>query len=139
MADLLDKVKHGVDRGILTISVKSREMFDTVKVKNRIGDIKRKRRNALEDLGNSVYRMFRNNKSFDQDRVQEKCETIAGLDGQIEEHNEQLRLIRLRAEESLGGQKALQKPKTEHANDDPLARSVIGGAKSQEPDDKKTG
>jgi hypothetical protein len=111
MADLFDKVKQGVDKGILIVSVRSKEAFDTVKLKSQIGDLRRRRRNALEDLGNAVYEMFRSDKSFDEEKIGAKCEMIAGLDGQIRGYEEQLMLIHIRAEETLSRPKALQKPK----------------------------
>ena len=111
MADFFDKVKYGVDRGFLTVSVKSRELFDTIKIKNHLGELRRKRRNALEDLGSSVYTMFQNGEGFDEEKVGTQCGMITELDIQIAEREAELRLIHVRAEEALKDTKALHKPK----------------------------
>ena len=104
-------MKYGVDRGFLTVSVKSRELFDTIKIKNHLGELRRKKRNALEDLGSTIYGMFQNGRAFDEDKVGAQCKLITELDSQIAEREEELRLIRVRAEEALKEMRALHKPR----------------------------
>ena len=111
MADFFDKMRYGVDRGILIVSVRSRELVNSVKIKNHLGELRRKKRNALEDLGSAVYGMFQNGRSFDEDKVGTQCELITELDRQIAEREEELRLTHVRAQEALKDMKALHKPK----------------------------
>jgi hypothetical protein len=58
MADFLDKLKQGLDRGITTVGVKSKELIETQKVKGHISSIELKKRKAFEDLGAIVYSRY---------------------------------------------------------------------------------
>lgn len=107
MADFFDKIKQGVGKGITTVSVKSKEVFETTKLKGQIGTLQGQKREALEELGNIVYNLFLKG-GFDEERINKgKCEAIAGLDRQIKEKEEELRQIHLKAEEALGRPKAI--------------------------------
>ncbi len=102
MADFFEKVRREIDKGITTISAKSKEMLETTKLKSQIGTLQEQKRSALEELGNIVYVMFHKG-AFDEERIKLKCEALAGLDKQIEEKDEELQRIHLEAKQTLGG------------------------------------
>jgi len=102
MANLFDKVKKGIGKGVITVGVKSREILETQKFKGKIGKLQEHKKGALEELANIVYTMFRE-ASFDEERIKANCETISDLDTQIKENEEQLKQIHLRdIKEALG-------------------------------------
>jgi ribosomal protein L40E len=106
MADFFEKVKQSVGKGLTTVSVKSKEMLETTKIKGKIGTLQEQKKSALEELGNIVYTMFLKG-SLDEERIKGKCEAIRGLDNQIEEKEKELKEIYLKAQEALGKPKAI--------------------------------
>ncbi|MBU1182089.1 MAG: zinc ribbon domain-containing protein [Proteobacteria bacterium] len=106
MTDFFEKVKQGVGKGITTVSVKSKEVIETTKIKGQIGTLQEQKKSDLEELGNIVYTMFLKD-SFDMERVKEKCETIRGLGSQIKDKEVELRQTHLKAQEALGKPKAI--------------------------------
>ncbi|WP_028895469.1 zinc ribbon domain-containing protein [Syntrophorhabdus aromaticivorans] len=101
MTDIFDKVKQGITKGVATVSVKSKEMLDTTKLKSQIDTLGNKKKDALEELGNIVYTLYLKG-TPDEERVKSRCDAIAALDNQMKEIKEELRLIRLQADEALG-------------------------------------
>lgn len=68
MADFLDKLKRGLDKGITTVGVKSKEVIETQKVKGQITNLEFKKKMALEELGKTIYIRYR----FEKDQGIEK-------------------------------------------------------------------
>ncbi len=106
MADFFDKVKEGVGKGLTTVSVKSKEMVETTKIKGHIGTFQGQRKLAIEELGNIVYTMHVKG-ALDEERIRGKCEAIAGIDKQIKEKEEELTQVHLKAQQELGMPKAV--------------------------------
>jgi NADH pyrophosphatase NudC (nudix superfamily) len=106
MADFFEKVKQGVGKGLTTVSVKSKEMVETTKIRGQIGTFQGQRKFAIEELGNIVYTMFVMG-GFDEERIKGRCEAIAGIDKQIKGKEEELAQTHLRAQEALGMPKAV--------------------------------
>lgn len=75
MVDFFDKVREGIGKGITTVSVKSKEMVETTKLKGQVGTLQEQKRSALEEMGNIVYTMFLKG-AFDEERIRGKCEAI---------------------------------------------------------------
>ncbi len=101
MVEFLDKMKKGFEKGVRTVSVKSKEKLDVVKVKGEIGTLLSKKRESVEELGNIVYTMFLNGE-FDEERVRSKCEAIRDLDSRVDDKQEELKQIQLSAKQALG-------------------------------------
>ena len=101
MADFLDKVKQGVGKGVTTVSVKSKEMLETSKLKSQIADIQKQKKESLEEFGNIVYTMHLKG-AFDEERLDAKSAAIAALDEQIEQKEKEVIETRAKAQEALG-------------------------------------
>lgn len=101
MADFFDKVKQGINRGVTTVSVKSREVLDTTMLKSQIDTLNKQKKEALEALGNVVYTLFVQ-KVADENRVRAGCEAVAKIDNKIRESEEELRQTRIRSDKILG-------------------------------------
>ncbi len=106
MTDFFDKVKQGIGKGVTTVSVKLKGLLETQRLKAQIGKLLKQKSSSLGELGNIVYVMFQE-ASFDEERIKAKCETIANLDTQIKEYEEQLKQIHLKAQEALGEPKTI--------------------------------
>jgi NADH pyrophosphatase NudC (nudix superfamily) len=106
VADFFDKVKQSVGKGVTTVSVKSKEMLETSKLKLQIADIQKQKKNSLEELGNIVYTMYLKS-AFDEQRFRDKSAAISALDEQIKQKESELDEVRAKAQEALGKPKAV--------------------------------
>lgn len=105
MPGFFDKVKEGIDKGVATAGVKSKELIETQQVRSKIGELEGQKKAALEELGSLVYGMAQND-SFEPEPIKSRADAITAINGQIAEKEEELRQIRLRAEAALGGKPA---------------------------------
>lgn len=84
MADMLDKIMGGVDKYIVAAGIVAGEFAETARIKADIYSIKKKRDQALLEIGEAVYRMYLKD-SFDMNRVADKCRYVSNLDGEMKE------------------------------------------------------
>jgi NADH pyrophosphatase NudC (nudix superfamily) len=101
MADIFDKLKQGVGKGVTTVSVKSKEMMEVSKLKSQTAEIQRQKKEALEELGNIVYSMHLKG-SFDEERLRAKSAAIVTLDDQMRHKEKELKEVHAKAQEALG-------------------------------------
>jgi len=98
--DFLDKLKEGIDKGVKTVGVKSREMVDAMSIKNQLANLRDEKRTALEELGRLAYAAFQDAPPL-HPAMREKCEGISALDQQIAEKEQELEAIHRKADEAL--------------------------------------
>lgn len=103
MADFFDKIKDSLDKGITTVSVKSRQLIETQKIRSQIDALQRQKKTALEELGMSLYQAFLKGETFNPGDAHSKCENIRNLDGQINDREREIEEINKNAEESIQG------------------------------------
>ncbi|MCL6590723.1 MAG: zinc ribbon domain-containing protein [Firmicutes bacterium] len=101
MAELFDKVKQGVEKGISSVSVKSKEVIESRRINRQIETFREEIKRATGELGQMVYAMYAEN-NFAQEPIREKCAAIAGIHGQIAEKEAELERLRLETGEALG-------------------------------------
>jgi hypothetical protein len=101
MADIFQKVRQGIGKGVATASVKSKEVLEATKIKSQISALEEQKKALLEELGNIVYTMSSKG-NLDEERLRTKCSAIAALDDRIKQKQEELKQVHLRAEEALG-------------------------------------
>jgi hypothetical protein len=109
--DLLTIFKDGISQGLRVLNIRSKEAYDTLKIKNTIRQLERRRREAVYDLGASVYRTFKHTGKVVEDTVAAKCADIDRIESEIEGWNENLKLVHVNAQKALGSVKALAKPR----------------------------
>ncbi|MGE5550479.1 MAG: zinc ribbon domain-containing protein [Bacteroidota bacterium] len=102
MADFLDKVKQGIDKGVNVVSVRSKEALETARLKARIGSLADRKREALEELGGIMYALYQGNPAGVCGEAKGKCEELASLDAQIREMEEALKEVHREANRDLG-------------------------------------
>ncbi len=105
MAEFLDKIKENIGKGITTVSVASKELIETSRLKGEIAAARRQKRELLEELGSIVFVMVSRD-AFDMERVREKCAAAGGLDERIRGLEEAIRELHAKSEEALGKKKA---------------------------------
>ena len=101
MADFFERVKKGLDKGLNTVSVKSKEVIETTRINSQIGGLKDDIAKVQRELGEVVYEMNLQG-ALDQSRIQEKCDAITGLKQQIQAKEAELNAVREQAAEELG-------------------------------------
>lgn len=111
--DFVTKVKTGLNKGLRVVNIRSREVLDTVKIKKKISSGKKKKRQALADVGESVYKMFVQRDQFNEERLREKCREVAKVDQEIKDLEDELEVVHTNAQKELGKLKAISKPGTE--------------------------
>jgi hypothetical protein len=109
--DLLTIFKDGISQGLRVLNIRSKEAYDTLKIKNTIRQLERRRREAVYDLGASVYRTFKHTGKVVEDTVAARCADIDRIESEIEGWNENLKLVHVNAQKALGSVKALAKPR----------------------------
>ncbi len=101
MAEFYQKVKQEIEKGISNVSIRSKEVFENIKIKKQIENLEEQINTSLVELGQSVYTMFGAN-LFNQEEIGQKCELIAGLEWQLTERKEELSQIHLQAGTAIG-------------------------------------
>ena len=102
MADFLDKLKHGLGKGITTVTVKWKEMLDANRAKSQIADVDRQKKDALAELGTTVCTMLDGGR-VDEDMLKAARTAIGRFDDQIKEKQEELARIHAEAQQALAG------------------------------------
>lgn len=109
--DMLTILKDGISRGIRVFNVRSKEAYDTLKIKNSIRQLRIKRRDAVLEMGNAIYRSYKHKGDISVDSAVEKCAEIERIEGEIAACEEELRIVHLNAGKALGDVKALASPR----------------------------
>ena len=83
------------------VSVKSKEVLETGKLKSQIGSLEEQFKQSFPELGTLVYGMFATSQ-FDEAAFREKCEAIATLEKEIQLKKADLKQAHIKAEEAMG-------------------------------------
>lgn len=108
--DILSKIKSGFNRGLRVVNIRSKEAYDTVKLKNKLQSHKRKKGKEIKEIGEVVFKMFKTKDEFDIDSIKSKCVEAAKIEQEILDIEEELRLVHENAKKELGKLKAIAKP-----------------------------
>ena len=109
-ADLLGKLRIGISRGLRIVNVRSKEAYDVMKIRNEIGGKEKYKRKLIQELGQSVYRLYKHKETLNEESIKSKCNQLADLENEIEELNGRINLVHENALKELGKLKALSKP-----------------------------
>jgi hypothetical protein len=102
MADFFDKLKQGLNKGMTTASVRSKELLDANRVKSEISAFEQQKQNALAIFGASVCAML-DRGGIDDEALKMSRAAIARLESQINEKQQELARIHADAEQALAG------------------------------------
>lgn len=87
MADLFDKIKKGIDKGINIASQKSGELVEAGKLQTQIIALKNDKKNNINDLGKITYEMLKSD-SFELEVLEEKFKEIMQIEKEIDDKEE---------------------------------------------------
>jgi hypothetical protein len=121
MADFFDKLKQGLNKGVTTASVRSKEMLDANRLKSKIAEYERQKKEALTELGTTVCTML-DSGHLDEDALKVAHMDIASLDGQIAEKQQELARVHTDAEQ------ALAEPQKASPATEPVPSTCVCGA-----------
>ena len=102
MADFFDKLKQGVNKGLTTASVRSKELLDANRVKSEISEFEQQKQKALGELGASVCSML-DSGGIDDEALKTARAAIARIEDQINEKQQEVARIHANAEQALAG------------------------------------
>jgi hypothetical protein len=109
--DLLTIFKDGVTKGLRVLNIRSKEAYDTLRIRNTLRGLERRKREAVYDMGAAVYRTFKHTGKVVEDTVSARCANIDKIESEFEGWKEELRLVHQNALKALGSIKALTKPR----------------------------
>jgi predicted nucleic acid-binding Zn ribbon protein len=115
MADFFEKVKGGIDKGIKTVSSKSKEFLETTKLKGEIKDVETSIQSRFNALGKKVFEML-NRGALNEDELRLDCGEIASLYKKITELEEAIKKVELEALKMRYGADAIMCPKCNTPN-----------------------
>jgi hypothetical protein len=102
MTDFFDSMRRGLEKGVASVSVKSRELFETTELRRQLRALQDERKAKTEELGNILYVMLTRG-TLDEGRLREKVAALVTIDSGIREREAQIRTIQQRAQEALAG------------------------------------
>ena len=109
--DLLTVFKDGLNKGLRIINIRSKEAYDVLKIRNMLRRLDRRRKEAVFDMGSTVFRTFKHTGKIVEDTIGAKCAEIEKIEAEIGEWEERLELVHSNAKKALGSLKALAKPR----------------------------
>ncbi len=109
-ADLLGKLRIGLSKGLRIVNVRSKEAYEVIKIRNEIGGKEKYKKKLIQELGQSVFRLYKHKESFNEEGIKSKCSQLTDLESEIEELNKEINLVHENALKELGKLKALSKP-----------------------------
>lgn len=101
MVDILNKVKHGFQQSLTTVTFRTKEIVEVARIKNQLRLLKEHKQDALCELGSGVFQMYHQN-NFNEEKIRAKCEKVALFSSQIQEKELELKQLHQRTEEALG-------------------------------------
>lgn len=92
MDSFINKVKSGLEKGVNTVSTKSKGMMEITKLNNQINSLKKQKDEAVAKMGHVVYGMFCE-ENLDVKKINEECLKIKDFDRQVASIREQIKNI----------------------------------------------
>lgn len=102
MEKFIKNLKKEIDKGVAVVGAKSKEIIESVKIKNQIEELKEVKRCTLQETGEIVYRMSLDQSYNGEEAIKEKCQSITDLDQQIQAKEVEMKKIYQEAQEAAG-------------------------------------
>lgn len=109
MADVFQKFKSTVNRGITTISVKTSSSLEKTKIKTHIDTLNREIERELLAVGEAAYDIWSNG-GTDFSSLSSSFETVKGKQNEIADLNKEIEAIDERDNQILGSSSAPEAP-----------------------------
>ncbi len=102
MDNFIKNLKKEFDKGVAVVGAKSKEIIETTKIKSQIDDLKEAKRQILQETGEIVYQMSRDQNYDGAEAIKAKCQSLAELDQQIQAKEIEMKKVQHEAQEALG-------------------------------------
>jgi ribosomal protein S27AE len=89
MPGFLDSIRQEIDRGLVQIGARSKQLLETTQVRSQIRLLQTRRDQGIQELGQVVYEMLRRG-PLDQSRLDPYITVLQQIDAQIVSLEEQL-------------------------------------------------
>ena len=89
---MFEKLKKNIDKGIVSVSVKSSSYLETEKLKAKIDNIKSDSASQLQAMGDQIYQTWKENGTVDQAYIAEVC-------GKVQENEKEIAFYEAKLEE----------------------------------------
>lgn len=81
---MLEKLKKNIDKGIVSVSVKSSAYLEGEKLKAKISNIREEMEDSLKQMGEQVYRTWKEKQVIDEAYITEVCQRVLGKEEEAE-------------------------------------------------------
>lgn len=100
MSSFFNKVKENIEKGVNTVSTKSKEMLDTTKLKRELDALIKQKNEALLELGQITHTSVQLDQ-FDMEKAKEKSAAIVTIEADIKEKEAEIEQVHAKAQEDL--------------------------------------
>ncbi|MBF0558857.1 MAG: zinc ribbon domain-containing protein [Nitrospirae bacterium] len=106
MADILNKVMGGINKGVTAVSSKSKELIETTKLRAEIRDVEATIQSGFNDLGKKVFEMI-NKEMLNAEDLKTECVNITSFYKKISELDENIRKVEIESLKARHGADAV--------------------------------
>ena len=83
--EIVSRFKTGINKGLRIVNIRSKEAYDTLRIKNTIRQLRNNRRNTVYEMGHSIYRTYKHKGEINGENIEAKCADIENIETEIEE------------------------------------------------------
>lgn len=109
MVDFFEKITESIDKGIKTVTSKSKEILEITKLKGEIRDVESSIHKKFQSLGKKVFEMI-NRDSLNENDIREDCKEIASLFKRITELENLIKQVEIEALKTRYGMEVILCP-----------------------------
>lgn len=104
MPGFLEFIQQELDRGIVKVGARSRQLVETTQIRSQIRLLQGRREEGVRELGEVVYKMFQQG-PVDQERLTPYLTGLQQVDSQIATLETQLRTVQIATEQAINAGK----------------------------------
>ncbi len=106
MADIFDKITQSLGKGVEVVGIKAKQLADTNRIKGQITVLERQKQSTLGEIAVAVCAML-DGPGLDENELRRMRATVAAVDQQIAQQQNELERVNAEAELALSGQAPL--------------------------------
>ncbi|HHW47069.1 MAG TPA: zinc-ribbon domain-containing protein [Clostridiaceae bacterium] len=105
MADIFDKLKSGLNKGVASVSAGSKALIEKAKINSRIKTLEDEKKQLSELLGAKVYNLFMEKREVSVEEIEGFCNEITKRNEQIKEQQQRLEELEAELNQVMGNTK----------------------------------
>ncbi|MBT9785861.1 zinc-ribbon domain-containing protein [[Clostridium] symbiosum] len=99
---MFGKIKESIDKGIVSVSVKSSTYLEIEKLKTKVANVSGKMDMAASEMGAAVYSQWKNG-SVNQEYIENVCRNIQAMEKEIQDYQVEIGRLEQEKTKILGG------------------------------------